>query len=102
MFLISFDNVLVLFFTPALPHTSIYRRQTLGKHFESVFTAKLVIHTRLKLHMAVYHHYKDDIIYKTETFDENRNNSNCPVSTLFLFDVKKCLFCFYPVTQWKT
>ena len=26
-------------------------------------------------------------------------NSYCPVCTLFLFDVKKCLFCFHPVTQ---
>ena len=98
----SYLIMFLCFFTPALPHTYIYRRQTLRKHFESVFTAKPVIHTRLKYQIAVYHNNKEDIIYKTGTFDEKRNNSYCLLSTLFLFDVKKFLFCFNPVTQWKT
>ena len=60
-----FNNVLA-FCIIELSHTPIYRRQTLRQHPDSVYsvyTAKHVIHMRLKKRELNMHHNKVEIIH---------------------------------------
>ena len=100
MFKMHFDNVSVLLnsVTAAYIHLAT---SSVTITFWYVYTAKLEIHSRLKLSVANWHYNKVDSTHKTATYVDKEKLVIINSLRCFLFCVKIGLFRFYPLTQRK-